>query len=461
MPHRAAAFVVALLVACRTLAAVFQARSPSAQPLTPGTFYAVAAGDSSAEFAIDGGGRYALIISSLDDAARSHPVQVRTSDAPIAREAPLRPLGREWRSIAATPVGFEMRSSYRCTPPKPRPVQSRRVFDIHVGAGPLDHEREYVRVPARLIAEGTTSRVYLDEQLTEKQIATGLAEEITRQLADAIVPALEPLGDVADVDGDGKLCILLTPWLSKLQGGRTRVSGFVRSADFLAIAEPPLSNRADVVYLNSDLQVGENLAAVLAHECTHVVCFSERLASDEHPQLPFEEDWLSEAIAHVVETRVTGSWSNLQHRIDTFHENPQQSPLVVADYYRAGLWRHDGCRGATFEFLQWCLDEFGEDMLPRLLQAPASGAANLELVTGVPFEDLYRRWTVSMYESGSPRVGRWNAIGELTIDMRGTSAAYVEVEAAAARRVLIDAPPGARLQVTIARFADSHSIARR
>lgn len=343
---------------------------------------------------------------------------------------------------------------------------------------PLEDPRGYVRVMATVVAEGRDVRVYSDTRVTPGEIAPGLIEEVIRLLDERIIPrSREFLGTHADIDGDGKLAVLLTPWLGRLQGGRTSVNGFVRSSDFQPFVAAPYGNRADVLYLNSALRPGTELAALLAHEYTHAVCCSMRSPdSGRPPGHPQEADWLNEAIAHVAERMHAAGWSNLDRRVQSFLENPQETPLVVCDYYRAGLWRDPACRGATFLFLQWCADCFGESLLSALVNNPQTGIENVETVTGQSFATLYRQWTVALHEGalpslslhgqlgnctlGGPHRQEWQPMqGALDITLRGTATAFVRCvfpkSSDRSRRIVLDAPREAHLQVTLARFSDA------
>lgn len=344
----------------------------------------------------------------------------------------------------------------------------------------LDEGRNYARVTSRLIQEGSAVRVYLDDQQAPQELPKGLAEEVARILDEEVIPrSREILGAHADCDGDGKLTVLLTPWLGKLQGGRTSLRGCVRSSDFRRSIPPPFSNQADVLYLNSNLQPDAALKTLLAHEYTHAVCFSRRLAVPREAMLPEEDDWLNEGLAHLAENVHRADWSNLDYRVARYLENPAGYSLVVSDYFRAGLWRDHGCRGATFLFLRWCMDQSGEGLLPALLEAPGRGTANVEHATGVPFEELFRHWTIAVWQSrpgqhtrstpyksldlcgplgtvrlNGPHGEVWNLGAEpKQLTLRGTSAAYVRLATSGTvlRRIRVTAISGARLQLTLVR----------
>ncbi len=300
------------------------------------------------------------------------------------------------------------------------------------------------------------------------------------------------LGTYRDVDHDGRFAILLSPWLARLQGGRTSVGGFVRGSDFQSCLDRPFSNRCDMMYINSMTTPGDHLRTLLIHEYAHAVCFSRRTSdSTGLPKFPDEEDWLNEAIAHCAESLFGGGWSNLDYRIARFLNEPSAYPLVVSDYYRAGLWRCHGCRGATYLFLRFCVERFGAQTLTRLIANPCRGTQNLELATGHSFEEIFRAWTLWLAEAGwqpaaspvrsgeSPEpelapldlygsLGEWGFAGpqrqlwnvdteQKPIDLRGTSAAYLELVASDApgtRRIRLQGSNGSRLLASVVRFED-------
>src|SRR5207244_1823742 len=85
------------------------------------------------------------------------------------------------------------------------------------------------------------------------------------------------LGNVLDVDRDGRFTILFTGWLSRLCNGKVSLDGFVRGSDFYRDLDAPYGNRCDMMYLNTALQPGPYLRSLLAHEYTHAVIFSEHV----------------------------------------------------------------------------------------------------------------------------------------------------------------------------------------
>ncbi|MCH8829492.1 MAG: hypothetical protein IID45_07940, partial [Planctomycetes bacterium] len=406
------------------------------KPLRP---YAVdvLAGTARCDLDFSHGCEYALIVSSLAEADQSF--TVRFESTPIEKVVPCagRPIlplktianyvgcvkAKRGRTAYGVQISKRQNEPHRsdgvlpgiaCRPSDrgasalgldtPYTAAKTRRFFIHVTDGSLDDPRHYARIDARLLADGKNVRLYLDSRQSPGDLYPGVAREIVRILDSEIIPhTRRRLGEFRDVDGDGKFTVLLTPWLGRLQGGRVSLGGFVRGTDFSPAVKPPFGNQCDMLTLNSTVQPGDHLRALLAHEFAHAVIFSERLPSANRPHgLPEEDDWLNEAIAHLAENLHHSGWSNLDYRISRYWESPQAYPLVVANYYSAGLWRNHGCRGAAYLFLRWCVDQFGEGLLRTLIQSPFSGRLNLQRSTGLPFEELYRRWTLA----GLPEVAR-------------------------------------------------------
>ena len=218
-----------------------------------------------------------------------------------------------------------------------------------------------------------------------------------RTFDEAVYPeARRRLGRCLDVDRDGRFTLFFSGRLDRL-AGNAALSGFVRSADFYRDLAAPFGNRADMMYLNTDLQPGPYLRTILAHEYTHAVVCSEHVFGDYLPGLvrQDEESWLGEALAHAAEDLHGFSRANLDYRVSAYLSDPSRYPLVEADYYAAGLWRTHGCRGATYLFLRRCVDRDGPDLLARLVQSNLAGAANLEAATGKSFAELFRDWTTA------------------------------------------------------------------
>ncbi len=351
--------------------------------------------------------------------------------------------------------------------------QQRRIFFMHSRQGPLDDPSSHIALDCQLVARSASVQVYMESSLNQEERLDGLIAEVMRLAENVIGPAIQSLvGTVRDVDGDGRLAVVLTKQLGRSEGTLAGVDGLTRASDFRDGVPRPFGNSADVLFLNANLPPGEQLRAVLAHEWGHAAVFGRRYGRrsplDDHTrtQPVTEDDWLNEGLAHLIEVQSSGSMSNLADRIEQFLARPEASPLIVRDYSRSEYWRHHGCRGATYLFLDWCRQHSGPDFLERLIDGEESGIANLQAATGRSWADLFHAWTVSLgrslasdndphHHQPQPQPREWHPVQEdsreITLRLRGSSAAFVRLTldgSARSWKLVGSATTDCRLQLT-------------
>ena len=440
---------------------------------------AVASGHAAFDLPAEGAGSKTLVIvSALAREAGPFPVRL-TATAKRAGDSPARPLTTD-----PTDPGVRIRD--RPTSSRPgatRPAWPTRRFFLLVRDGDVASASNYLPIDGRLAAVGERVQVYVDPR-DASSLDPGLVPEVVAAFDERVYPvAARRFGAAEDVDRDGRFTILVSSWLTRLAGGRYKVDGFVRGADFDVSVDQPFGNRGDMMYLSASLKPGPHLKTVIAHEYTHAVVFSRRaFPADGHGRLrPEEEGWLDEGLAHLVEDLHGFSRTNLDYRVSAFLSRPEGYRLVVEDYYAADLFRSHGNRGGAYLFLRWCVDRHGEDVLDRLVRSDLRGVANVEAATGRSFAALYREWTVALYLSGldpaadpgqpgryrsiDPRgmIEDWVLAGPRSARVRpggpadawsaaGTSTHYAIVEGPA--RVQVDGPAAAALQVTAVPLPD-------
>ncbi len=462
------AALVLLNLASQTLASADEIRpSVTAIPVRQGR----------AGFSVSAGESVVVVVSSLARSSGPFSVElkVRPSDGaklPSWRQfpkvaeggtVPPREKRREPCGIVAEKSGGE-----------PTLPPGKRVFHLMTVPGDVAVAANYRPVTAKLRALGRAVQVYVDER-DAGRVGTETLREVVSTLDDRVLPQLAAtLGHVPDVDGDGRLTVLISQALTKLGGGRLAVDGFVRGADLDPVVGPPFGNRCDLIYLSTALGPGPYLRTILAHECTHAVvgglkAFGGPKGSRSGPD---EEGWLDEGMAHLMEDQFGFSRGNLDYRVAAFLAAPERSRLVVGDYYAEGLFRAHGPRGSTYLFLRWCAEHSGPDLLGRLARSPLRGIAAVEAETGAVFPDLFRRWTVSLVEDrekpnadGGGKAfdpyavfGDWPLAGPRSETVRagetfrwdatGTAPRFFRVEAGVGEVVEIEAPERAVLQVT-------------
>lgn len=463
-------------------------------PLKPGRTYAVRVEENKAVFDVPfehPNQRYLLVVSNTSDDTSAAEVRLSSRHVDRPELIPLKGLRPLKPSIPnVRPYGAEeTRTTFVSRRRRAKGIE--RTFYLPVTGGSADNPATYRPIDSVLRATGRYVDVYVD---TDDDVQAHTLETIVALFDRSVRSTISQyLGWPRDVDGSGSFSILLTGWLGRLDGDTVSLGGMVRPADFRTDIATPFSNRADVLYLNSSVRPGRHLETLLVHELAHAAVCSARQEPRPDGKRPAEEAWLNEAIAHVAENLQNDNWSNLDYRIARYLASPADAPLVVKDYRAAGLHRDAGCRGSTYLFLRWCVDRYGVGLLPALIQSPASGRSNLEAVTGEPFDELFRRFTVDVVlnaariksasdgdESNVPLaradlsspMGTWGLCGPSYVDwdlsrfagastdqeirVRGSAASHFVLSAAdgGARRISIEADDLAHLQVSLVRLPD-------
>lgn len=279
--------------------------------------------------------------------------------------------------------------------PRDQTLQKKSFF-LQTSNAPLALPSSYTLITGNLLAEGLHVRVYLDSSCLDLKTYSRVAKQIINCLDREIIPRGEQLvGSFADVDRDGKLSVLLSPHLDTMHGGAANLKGFVRSSDFRENVPRPFSNHSDVIYINSECPADTNYHTLLAHEYWHVLQFSHRLVHSE-VSLDIQDDWICEGTAHLAEHALGGDGENLSHRINAWMKSPEDAPLCVPNYYDAGLWRHDGCRGGLYLFFRWCEITYGPEILTSILTSTQTDGTCLETITETSLETLSARAWVSV-----------------------------------------------------------------
>lgn len=394
-----------------------------------------------------------LVIGSLDEAAtrtmvRIQPLSTVTQDGTLA----FAPVQGQSRTNPGSVRVASSSSSIRLANwnvPQPssievRPAARAMSRNFFLQTAPNRHQP----VMTRLAAESERVRIW-EEDAGEAATPSIQLVWLIEQLEQEILPKLTELyGEIADIDGDGKLAVCLTDRLSELPTTDSPVEGLVQVDDFHADLPRPQSNQADVVFLSRALQPGPHALAVMAHEAAHLAVFSRRFEADPHGFRP-EDDWLNEGLAHFAEVECSGSWTNLSQRIAAFQDHPESSPLVVIDAHRAGFWRDPGSRGAAWSFLSWLADQSGPEMVSELARHPNVGCAKIEAVLQEPFEDVFRRWTVAQATANSPANGVGGNQSEIVLCGTGHYAWRITKLDGARSGWRITAPAGSRIQSTL------------
>lgn len=399
--------------------------------------------------------RVLVIVSSLSRTPGEYPVQISSRSASRPQ-----PAHRHVDPPARSPR-FPPHQALKPPPPPAKPSPAERTFWLPVRDGDLASAKNHVALRASLRAQGERVAIYVDPEDCSRVEASTL-DDLVSTFDNSIYPrALSEIGTAADIDGDGRIAILLSGWLGHLADGRLAVDGFVRGADFEKNQRLPFGNASDLIYLNAAMESGPHLRTVLAHEYTHAVTYCSKALGAAGQD---EEAWLDEALAHLAEDLHGFSRSNLDYRVDAFLASPERYRLLVKDYGTPSLIRSHGHRGSAYRFLRWCADRYGPRLLGTLVRSELRGVASLESATGCPFATLYREWASSFVldalktgnsESIDAPRSSYIALGdEDRFVLDGTTSHYAIVDGSqdGAVDLTVEGLPNAELQVTAIRL---------
>jgi immune inhibitor A len=182
------------------------------------------------------------------------------------------------------------------------------------------------------------------------------------------------------IDGDPHIYIYL--------GNVPGVGGYFSSPDEYPVQVRPRSNEHEMFYINLDnaRPGNEYFDGVLAHEFQHMIHWAI-----DRDEATWVNEGLSELAAHINDYDVGGSdW--------LFTENPDSQLTSWPELEDSGPHY-----GASYLFLAYFLERFGEDAIRQLVAEPANGIAGFDAVladTGTPqqpFRELFADWVLANY----------------------------------------------------------------
>lgn len=299
--------------------------------------------------------------------------------------------------------------------------------------------------------------IYADDRVVRESATLPLAEKIADVLERIVMPEIsQTIGPYLDIDSSGRLTVVLSPDVHGFTRGKNRVKGFVQPTGYfpeanLGGASKTALRYEDVIFLDTNLPTGDTLTALLAHEFTHIASLSNaHRVSDSMPAV-----WINEAIAHFGETLCSQDDTNYRHRVNSFLFEPNRSPLLLEEAGDDEFWRSPGVRGASFSFLNWCVERCGVELLRELTLQPGNAVGHLEMSTGLSFGELVQQWGMSLVESESqPVFTTLPAAGRLPSTIRGNGnlfvrTKFVQTESSKHRLVRIDVPQDKTYRVAV------------
>jgi len=227
-------------------------------------------------------------------------------------------------------------------------------------------------VTATLLAKSEHAYFYEDDVLAADPASVEQAAEKFEASVWPTVTGVFGLPAIPGVDGDPRILVLQ----ADLGGG---AGGYFSGDDVYVKAVRPLSNEAEMVYMDRTLKPGgESFNVVLAHEFQHLIHQNDDAT---------EESWVNEGLSEDASGLVGGAVSSVK----SFEAHPE-TPLTD---WETGSLAHYGAGAAFFRYLA---SRFGGDpSLGAIARAKHHGAAGVDeflASIGQPlrFRDVFADW---------------------------------------------------------------------
>ncbi len=282
-------------------------------------------------------------------------------------------------------------------------------FDVYTDIeGSVLDPASFTVVTGELKYEGTHTLLYVDERTPQATLSDAEAMEIG-QVFDASIYGIDrnAFGNESDINGDGKVAILMTEEVNNLpEDPGSIILGFFMPNDLLPnYVSPAVTNGMEIFYtMVPDPAIGgvdwkarsiESIKSTLAHEFQHMIMFNYRILIYGSGYLGNyqEELWMNEALSHIAEDLNGYDRDNIA-RSNLFLDNPGNTKLTFLE--------DDDLpnRGAVYLFLRYLGDRFGESIYRSLVQSRKAGVENTEAATGESFLELFADWSAALYLSG-------------------------------------------------------------
>lgn len=434
--------------------------SVSVRNLKPEQWYAVRIQNGIAEFqrpARFKGGNLQIVVTAIQGAEQESTVTIRqsvTGKSSSQRYSPI-DLVKSHREMKPATGGNQLKEVVPIFVSDDEAQASRREFKIPLMSSDGNLGKK-ITLRTTPLMRTEHVEVFVEDFNRDEQSAIDLAVEIAESLEERVLPILNhKIGIPLDVDGSGRLSVVLSPKVPGFTKGKHRVKGFVLPDDLLPAVEPTRqtdSNNADVIFLDSCLPRGEALVALLAHEYTHVASLSN--AKRNH--LPVPAMWVNEAVAHVGERFCSKDNSNIRDRLTAFLQGTNTTPLLLDQTGLEHLHRNPAIRGASFSFVDWCVRFQGDELIRELTYRPGETVAVLEEQSGLSFDQLVQHWGLSLAESRRPAFLEISTQSKpMTATITGSGNLFLEQSRTNWQHVRLSLPPERHTRVAF-RWLNNH-----
>jgi hypothetical protein len=204
----------------------------------------------------------------------------------------------------------------------------------------------FYTVRAVKLAENERCIVYGEQ---ESYVRLETAVSIAAEFTDKIYPVITGVfGDYRDVDGNGKIILLLLDIQDDYAASGTYIAGYFYPGDL----ERDKANDADMLYLDTypGLRDPTNLYTTIAHEFQHLINYSIRLSRRTTSQ----DTWIDEGLASAAES-IYLNGETVNAKIEHFNQKGYESSISTGNNFF--VWLNDRYvldeYATVYLFFQW------------------------------------------------------------------------------------------------------------
>jgi hypothetical protein len=274
-------------------------------------------------------------------------------------------------------------------------------------------------------------------------------------------------GAPTDIDGNGRVIVLLSPLINKLTDRSVcttqgYIAGFFDATDLLPAQFPAASNGAEIFYAlvpdpgatfscaHTVDAVAQLTPSTFIHEFQHMISFGQHAILRDGNE---EDPWLNEGLSHIAEELGSRYYENRfpppTGRTDPDQAFPDSSQgFISGDLYNSyhflldpastdtsdlasvSNWGNgDGTlvqRGGAWLFLRWLGDQQDSLVYGRLDQTSNTGVANVQAASGASFPTLFGEFALALYTDSLPGVARSSIPSAYRFTSRNLRALYAK-----------------------------------
>jgi hypothetical protein len=366
-------------------------------------------------------------VGGTESLQRRFDAALRTAEGRLAQGA--------GEAVARWRVSANVTPSAAVAAPKPGTTRS---FKVLASLDP--NSTKFDDVTATLRFTGCNILIYVDQAApaAPKGFSDAQLDAIGRLFdRDLYELNVSTFGTPSDIDGNGRVIVLLTPTVNRLTPSSQCRTGYVSGFFYGLDLRPDLqnSNKGEIFYAlvpdpdgsfscaHPVERIESTTPTTFVHELQHMISWNQHVTVRRGRD---EALWLNEGLSHIAEELTA------RHYEDKFpppagRTNPRQIfpdsaarfiTGVLFDSYSYLLepWRWsitqfaDGGtiqeRGGVWLFLRWLGDQKGNDIYGKLVQTSLTGIANVEAQAGEKFPALFGDFTLAVYTDSLPGVAR-------------------------------------------------------